>query len=388
MPDPTAPEFRQSFRSRGISACLLLLVAAFCLLACTTRENDRADGSATSGPELTELFRIGDESKGDTLLFGSIEELVAVDRSGRIFVGEEQDPRIYAFTADGNLIQSIGNKGGGPGEFQRVGSIHFGPGDTLYVFDSQLDRISAYEPNSLELAYDFTVSEDSLGRPSRMVGVLETGFLVTYGWPVSPDDSGKERRRYVMRVDRSGQVLPPYVHYVRDYEWHFYSSGEIRGVVRMPFAREPVFRTGSDGSLYAGWTGSVDIAVIARDGSYSHAVTHAQAPVPLTREDIERFAETRPSWYRDAVLNVELPPNTTKPVYETFVVDERARIWLKITPPSISDTTALWLILDSESRLRGKVQLPESTNLRVIQGGRAYAVSRGEETVIVYQVQD
>ncbi len=379
-----------SFASE-LAACLLLLGATSSLSACISRVEDSADESVrrtSSGPALGVLFRIGDESSGDTILFGGIGELVAVDRAGRIFVGEEQDPVIYVFTADGSLVRIIGQKGSGPGEFQRLESIHSGPGDTLYAFDSQLDRISAYEPYSLSLAYDFAVSGDSLGLPSGLVGVLDTGLLVTYGRPVSPNDYEKERRRYVLRVDWSGRVLPPPVHYLPDYEWHFSVSGEMRQVIRLPFARDPVFRMGTDGSLYAGWSGSVGIAVIAPDGSHSRAITRAHVPVPVTRNELERFAENTPAWYRSSLLEVDLPEGQTKSAFETFVVDDRARIWLKTTPRSVVDSTAQWLILDAESQLRGQVELPVNTNLRTIRGDRAYAVGDGDEiTLIVYQVK-
>lgn len=70
-------------------------------------------------------------------------------------------------------------------------------------------------------------------------------------------------------------------------------------------------------------------------------------------------------------------------------MDDRGRIWIKITPQSIVDTQAQWLILDFESRLQGQVQLPVHTNLRVIREGRAYAVERGEGTVlVVYEIRE
>ncbi len=389
MPCKSMADFREASCSRETTASLLLLaVAATSFLpACATRVRDEAIGPVPSGPVLSELFRLGDESTGDSLLFGGIGELVAVDRAGRIFVGEDQDPKIYAFTASGALFETIGQRGSGPGEFERLGSILVGPGDTLYAFDSRLERMSAFEPDSLNLAYDFTVFQDSLGLPSRLVGALNTGFLVTFGWPITPGDAMAERRSYVMRVEWAGQAMPPPVHYLAASEWLVSGEGEDRFAMGMPFGRDPVFRMGPGGRLYSGWTESVDIAVTTPDGLQSGYVTHALASLPLTREEIERYVEGRVDWYSEAVLEADLP--ATKPAYETFVVDDRARIWIKATPPSVADTTAEWHVLDAESRLLGQLRLPATTNLRVVRGGRAYAEERSDEpTLVVYQIQE
>ena len=389
MPCNATAEFGESSHSRKTATRLLLLAVAATSFfpACATRVTDEANGPAPSGPALSEFFRLGDEAAGDTILFGGIGELVAVDGAGRIFVGEQQDPRIYAFTADGDLFGTIGRQGSGPGEFERIGSIYTGPGDTLYVFDSRLERMSAYEPNGLELAYDFTVSQDSLGLPYRLVGVLDTGFLMTFGLPVTPDDVMPDGRLYLMRVDWTGQVMPPPVHDLPASEWLASRDADFRFVLRMPFGRNPVFRLGSGGSLYSGWTESVDIAVTMPDGAQSSAVTHTLASIPLTRQEIERYIESLPALFRSHIVKADLP--ATKPAYETFVVDDRRRVWIKATPPSTADSTAQWLVFGADGGLHGQLSLPVTVNLRVIRGDRAYAEDRGDvTTLVVYRIQD
>ena len=131
----------------AIEACILVLAATALFPACSPQEHDGAIEAAPPGPVLSELYRIGDESAGDTILFGRIAELVAVDRTGRIFVGDEYESRLYAFTAYGRHKQAIGHRGRAPGEFERIRSVYAGPGDTLYVFDSSLVCLSTFESN-------------------------------------------------------------------------------------------------------------------------------------------------------------------------------------------------------------------------------------------------
>lgn len=375
----------------ALAACLLILAATSLLSAGAARAQDEVGGLAASGPALSELFRLGDESRGDSILFGSIEGLIAVGRSGRILVGERQNSRVYSFTADGRYIQAIGRHGDGPGEFQSIMSVRVGPGDTLYVFDSWRERLSAFEPDDLDLAYSVAVFRDSLGAPFELLGLGESGFLLTYRWLATPANIMQERRAYALRVDWTGAVLPPPAHELPDVQ--FFLDPASKFTVEVPFGRRPIYRLGPGGDLYAGWTESVDIAVTAPDGSPGGTISYAYAidPIPLTREELELFVERNlgrsSDGHRKRVLGADAP--ATKPAFETFVVDDRARIWLKTTPPSIADTSAVWLVLDAESRLYGKVELPASTNLHVIQGDRAYAVTEDAETaVIVYQFSE
>lgn len=364
------------------------VVVLFFVPACMTGNNDKANNTTIrSRLELTELFRLGDELAGDTILFGEIGELVAIDGSGRIFVGEQQDPRIYVFTEDGNLLKTIGQEGRGPNEFQRLESIYVGPTDTLYIFDSDLERISAYEPRQMELVYEFTVFEDSLGFPYWLVGTLNTGFLVAYSWPISPIEVLEEPRLHVMRVGWAGKVIDPPIHSLLDAEWIVSLEGENSFVMKTPFGREPVLRMDLLGSLYVGRTESIDITVISPSGIQSKAVTYVLAPIPLTHSEIEHYVKDRSDWYRKVVLSADLP--ATKPIFETFIVDDLQRIWIKTTSPSIMDTTSQWLILDRESELHGRIILPVNTNLIAVRGGRAYAVNQNMgATLIVYQVRE
>lgn len=373
----------ESSEIRAIAARILVLVTVILFPACSAKESGDAGEAAPPGPMLSDLFRIGDESAGDTILFGRIADLLAVDRTGRIFVGDEHASRLYAFAADGSHIQAIGQRGRGPGEFEWIESIYAGPGDTLYVFDSELDRISIYEPNGLTLAYDLAVPRDSRGQPAWLVGVRNTDILITYEQPLGPADADRERRSYVMRLNRKGQLLPLPVHDLP-------GSGIVAGrfaIHALPFIPSPVYRLGPGNVLYAGWTDSVNIAIREPKGTPGRDISYSLELIPLTRSEIRMFVEGTSDMFREAMLGADLP--ATKPAYQTFVVDDQARIWLKLTTQSIADTTARWIILDAESRLRGQVNLQVNTMLHVVREDRAYAVTQGAEaTVIVYELRE
>ena len=96
------------------------LMAGAILSGCTDKE--AADVLPQIG--LVEMLRLGDESAGDTVLFGWIDGFVTVDGAGRIFVGETQEAKIYVFSATGELLTVVGQPGEGPGEFKQFGAVY------------------------------------------------------------------------------------------------------------------------------------------------------------------------------------------------------------------------------------------------------------------------
>ncbi len=385
------PRYLSAWECCKVLACLILTISL--LPSCATENIGGTEDPISNGFELTELFRLGEESRGDTILFGSIGELVAVDGSGRIFIGEQQDPIVYVLSTDGDLLKKIGREGSGPGDFQRLGSIHIGSADTLYIHDWSLGYLSVYEPERLELAYSIAVSyDDSLGKSYSLVGTLDTGYLFTYGRPIRAGEPSQGRRMHVMLVNWAREIIHPPIHSILAADWLSDADDEGRiYAIRMPFpvGRETILRMGPNRNLFAGWTESIDIEVISPDGIEHNTVTHSLASVPLTRQEIKLFAEGisgRSDWVYDKILTADLP--ATKPAFETFVVDDLERIWIKTASPSIADT-ARWLILDQKSQLKGEIRLPKHTNLRVIRHGRAYAIDDEEENLmVVYQIRE
>lgn len=105
-----------------------------------------------SGTE--EVFRIGVRDGELHEMFGSIKD-VAVNGEGDIFVLDYQHKQVFMFGSDGSYIQSIGQAGAGPGEFEFPEAIVTDDHDRLIVADAKL-RISVFAlhegTNALESA--------------------------------------------------------------------------------------------------------------------------------------------------------------------------------------------------------------------------------------------
>ena len=349
--------------------------------------------AADDGPfdiRLVEVLRIGVAGNDDGVVFGEIGGLIAVDSRGRIFVGDQQASQIYAFGSGGEFIKSIGSKGEGPGEFSLLSDVRTGPGDTLYAFDLRRGRISAFDPSTLEFVMSFVVGEDIDGRPARdLIGVLESGFVVTYEdlpWPGTDFDT--ERYKYARIVSRTGLAGKESIVRVPSSEFMMARSGNRFLGAAMPYPRDPVIRLGPDEFIYTGSTESVAVAVTAASGAMLETIEHSLEAIPITGSELEDWIGLLSDETAKPVRKANL--RTTKPAYTTLVVDDSGRIWVK---PIQSDSEAedvQWLVLDAQSRLVGTVVLPSSVDIYVITGGRAYAVDETESDVVlvVFQIAE
>ena len=80
--------------------------------------------------ELSNPMEIGKED----LLFGSIAA-VCEDKEGNFYVVDQIEAKVFKFTTEGKLLTSFGQKGQGPGDFQRPNRISYTTKGNLAVAD-------------------------------------------------------------------------------------------------------------------------------------------------------------------------------------------------------------------------------------------------------------
>ena len=107
--------------------------------------------------ELEELFRIGDETSGDTLVFGRFTDF-QVNSANQLLLADYTASKVYVFSETGTLVSSFGRQGEGPGEFLYLVNLHVGPNDSVFVWDWRNQSISVFEPETYEFAYTLSIS--------------------------------------------------------------------------------------------------------------------------------------------------------------------------------------------------------------------------------------
>jgi len=143
--------------------------------------------------ELRPEFRLSAETHTLSALGG-----VSVGPGGILAVSQGQDRQVRLFSATGVPVATLGRRGSGPGEFQAV-STTFWRGDTLWVVDSRLNRLSAFSQQGKYLR--------GIPLPASLGAVFTATDGRRFSQPsfVSRDDDGAMHFKAVRRDEASGK---------------------------------------------------------------------------------------------------------------------------------------------------------------------------------------
>jgi hypothetical protein len=98
--------------------------------------------SKPSCPDCTiEITRILTALPSDSLRVPRPHPFV-VDAAGRLYMFDSRRGVVMQYGSDGKLLRQIGRQGRGPGEFQYVRGMSVGPGDSIYLADESMSRLT------------------------------------------------------------------------------------------------------------------------------------------------------------------------------------------------------------------------------------------------------
>ncbi|MDE2827270.1 MAG: 6-bladed beta-propeller [Bacteroidota bacterium] len=374
----------------------LILFCIILLAGCTRGTAPVQEEGAAALITLEEVLRLGDESAGDTILFGPIEK-IDVNGSGDILVSEGQrSTLVHALAADGTYLSQVGGEGEGPGEYQYyIDGPFIGPADSVYLWASWPSQILVYDPVNFSYVRSVHIEADGPKGIDPVINAIEDGWYMEMGLPtfLIPDDGpvtiNDDRYSELIKVNRDGSYSTDPLGVVpgREVIPYMLEGGGRVGFVGVPFARSPTLAVGHDDMLYHGWNDAIEIAIVSADGSMRDTIRYEHDPVLITDSEM---AEAMPEDPFDLEKLGTRGSHDTKPAFRTFVVDEMSRVWIKLSSPEDA-TEAEWLILSRESHAVGRTTLPVAVNLEVIRGGYAYGVIQGGDvapTIVVYEIHE
>ena len=371
----------------------LILFCVILLTGCR-RDMDLAQKEGeTTIVTLEEILRLGDESAGDTILFRPILQIM-VNGRGDILVSEGQrSPSVHALEADGAYLSQVGGQGQGPGEYRFLNGGVIGAADSVYLWESVTNRILVYDPDDFSYAHSIEIKDDGEKQFNILIGAIENGWIMAKSLSsfLESDDGSMtindDRHLELIQIDRDGSYGTDLLGTVDDSEAIYNIQEGGFGYADVPFGRSPSWAVGPDDMLYYGWSGAIEIITVSTDRSTRDTIRYEHDPVPITSAEMTE-AMPENSYYRELVETRE--PHETKPGFQTFVVDEKSRVWVKLSSPEDA-VEAEWLILSRKSHAVGRTTLPVAVDLEVIRGGYAYGVHQGDgidPMVVVYEIQE
>jgi hypothetical protein len=364
------------------------LAALVWLSACT---DDRAPGGLVHGEAVAVQV-----SRSDSAAEFSSPTALAVDAQGRIYVGDEP-ASLIVLNSDGRVLQRIGRKGSGPGEFNYLSNVQVLPGDSILVFDPNLERVTVYGPDRARPArMVHTRLQRMMQFPYFVARVGDRGLLTASTSPfiAGEDPANDAGHDQVLRLlDMAGAiqrdsllVLPP------DEDLVVRTAGSV-SVGRNPFGARTVFRVDARQRIFSGYTDSSRIEIHTLDGRRVGGFHFQRPPVPVTADDVRRATEAVPAMGgHERVIRQAIRDAAPRhwPLYADFVLDEEGgRVWIGFAAPH--GEARQWAAYDEQGVQQASVSLPARYEPKVVRGQIFYGLLRDENdvpAVVTYRLDE
>ena len=288
------------------------------------------------------------------------------DRDGRIAVADGESGELRFFDSVGTFQSASGRKGGGPGEFQQLGSVVPYRGDSLLAWDydsrrfSILDRAGTFARSAIPapVGEGYTQIVASFADGSllgRMSSFVRTGMK-----------SGVSRDTLLfLRFSATGGFQDSILR-VLGGERYIEADEHTASVSSAPFGRETVHLVG-DSVLYIGTNDAWEIAEYARSGALRRLIRRQMQPRPLVDRDVAAWKAAErasmasaPPQFRERFqqMRERMPLPTTPPSYESMLLDPDGGLWVK-DYRSPADSVTTMTVFDSTGQFLGTVRLPD-----------------------------
>lgn len=302
---------------------------------------------------------------------------------GRIVVADDARHELRFYSPRGELLDTLGREGEGPGEFESLIRIVPYRGDSIAVFDIALHRISILDGSG---AFGRSRGLD-IFRPN-LVGALSDGsLLVSADSLPAPGRGHRATVRYVRLAAKGGVVsMGPFP---RLEVFPVVSPAGRPTAARVPFAPYMTARVHDD-RLYLGDGSRFQVDVYTPDGRWLESVRLPGDRRVLGEAEVAAYERRRLEdvkhpdrlqWLERMFEETPYPDRMA--AFETFHVDAEGNLWLKSYAKPGAEVVG-WQVVDASGRWLGEVDTP--TDIDVLQIGSDFVLGRREAEVGVHQV--
>ncbi|MEX0905879.1 MAG: 6-bladed beta-propeller [Balneolaceae bacterium] len=374
------------------AACIIIILFAACSSQPETEIPEEIAAlenltvfPADSEPSMTiNLEPAGSFGDTDEVIIGNLFGFVA-DHSGRVFIADGSENTIHAYNPDGSYLQSLGREGGGPGEFQGIGSLKV-DNEYLYAMDWNQRKLNAFSLEDFSFSHTVSMMREDHGieelngaYPQEYFISSDNTFLVQYGLPFTPDNLDEERSYPFYRLNQEGEFISDQVLSIRAPEILYNSSGPM--IMFSPFGRRSILRTANDDRIVTAWLEDFLIKFYSPDGTYEKAIYYPYKKAALDRDQVvNRYEDER---MRRVIRNADAPD--TWPALNSIIVDDENRLWVSTIPDD--DEVYDWWVLNDGGELLARFPWPREKYISEITNGSLYTRETEEETGLVEVVQ-
>jgi hypothetical protein len=333
------------------------------------------NGEAPMFPDRTVVFEQelvirSEDEEGNIMLYRPGWH--RVDGKGFIYICDLQDLKIKVFDQNGNMVRTIGQKGGGPGEFQNIGEIALLPDDRLLVLDWESNRISLFDTegrfiNSHKFrnwSYDFYITTNSFYARDENI-------------------FGPETQLSVKAYDLSGTELFSYGKFVHYHSLQIDEGGRRFSISPKPFDVYSILAGDKKNArLYHCLNDKYLIEVYDQTGKLFRKIDRPYKLIPVTGKDrVDYLDGIKGISESDRALvdkNLKMP--SVKNVTDSMVVDDLGNLWVETNEGKEKQGKSLagYDIFDEDGIYVVRVWLDISPG--IFKNGKMYTRESDEET--------
>lgn len=342
---------------------------------------------------LEEELRIGAIEGDPDYQFGQIG-FISVDSQRRLFVLDAQAQQVKVYSPDGQYEQTIGGKGGGPGEFVGAIFVLHGPGDTLFIPDVQNQRLNRFAPDGSVLESYPLMIEDGLPTVFQATsGGVVAMQLRPFGLPGRPVTDSMD---IIALLGSDGSIS--------DTLQIFPSGGTLNLGGETPeinlYAPEATWALTNDMQLLFGINNDYRIRIYSEDSELERIFTKPFERRPVTEGDRSAIM----GFLERAWVDAGVPPQALGrlrslvhfgefiPAFANIQAGPGGTIWIQHVQSAaglseeeleefniIEDTGAPdWDVFDAEGRFLGIVTMPPRFSPRLFLDNKIYGVWRDD----------
>lgn len=308
---------------------------------------------------------------------------------GRIVVGNGGTKELRFYDAAGRFERRRGRAGEGPGEFGAVGAVGIA-GDSLYVFDGALARVSVFD---LEGAFSrsYPVRVQGVAFPDAIGLLGDGGWVVMSGFAFSPQDISALVRdtSLMVHLHTDGQASDTIGRFPT-VEFFVYGDGNRTTAVSRAFGRSLAYAVGG-ARIYLGDTERYEIAGYAPSGRPVLVLRRQVAPRPVTDGAIAAFKEVDrrrlvdPQFRQQMErLLAEMPYPDQLPAFGALQTDALGNLWVSEYQAPDADSLR-WTVYSQEGTPLAMVSIP--ADFQVTQIGADYVCGRWQDEMDVEHVR-
>lgn len=274
----------------------LLIIIIFVFQGCHSPEKQDHQDSASPFADVPEIEAIQirditDENATSFYFASNYFHHLSLAADGSFFVSNRGNKTIYQFNQNGEYLNSIGQEGPGPGEFQIWPTFDTSSEDTLYALDKNTSRVSRFilENGKWNLDADFELDKKDGVSPEGIFSADQDKLLIEYppshSTLIANANNNVENYKVHSIYTIDGELIKDnWLQTPYDEKMVYKMVQGASVTMPLPYASETITKVGQDAKVYHTWTRDFNLKIFKLGESLIDSISFKSNNTILTEE--------------------------------------------------------------------------------------------------------